>query len=437
MKNQSRLLKLFALALLAFGFAVAKDWSDVSAHDGHKHKRAPASKRKQPKARPADSGDKVEKPSGDSLTISMKRNLAGPGSISPNFTRTPDGGVLLSWLEPAGDQGFALRFAIRRGDNWTAPRTITTRRNFMKHPAELPIVTMLSDNNFVALWTQGKGESDEGEDAYACASRDGGKTWSTPARTHRDDSAAEHGLVSMTPAGADAATIIWLDGGNGKTTELKQATLKADGSVSGEVSLDDDVCACCPTSILNTPDGSLLAYRDRTPDDIRDISFVRFREGKWSAPQSLHQDGWRINGCPTNSVQLAAEGKRVTAAWFTAANNQGKVKVAFSNDGGGTFGAPLQVNEAMALGRASVALLPDGSALVAWAEKAPNASRILVRRINADGKLSGVTAVATGTKAFPRLERASEQMMIVWSDKASVRTALISPGSAGQQASNK
>ena len=138
----------------------------------------------------------------------QRPNPARPGSISPNFTRTPGGGVLLSWLEPVGKPDYALKYATRQGESWTAARTVATRRNFMKHPAELPVVTMLSENNFAALWTQGKGESDEGEDAYASVSRDGGRTWAKPFRVHRDDSKAEHGLVSMARRDAETATII-------------------------------------------------------------------------------------------------------------------------------------------------------------------------------------------------------------------------------------
>jgi uncharacterized repeat protein (TIGR04052 family) len=46
MKNQPRLLKLFALALLAGGFAMLHDLPDASAHEGHKKGHAPATAKK-------------------------------------------------------------------------------------------------------------------------------------------------------------------------------------------------------------------------------------------------------------------------------------------------------------------------------------------------------------------------------------------------------
>ncbi|MBK9709072.1 MAG: metallo-mystery pair system four-Cys motif protein [Acidobacteria bacterium] len=46
MKNQTRLFKLFALAFLVGCFAIAKDWQDVSAHEGHKKGHAPVTAKK-------------------------------------------------------------------------------------------------------------------------------------------------------------------------------------------------------------------------------------------------------------------------------------------------------------------------------------------------------------------------------------------------------
>lgn len=47
------------------------------------------------------------------MQVRLLDNPAAEGSICPNETRTGDGGVVLSWLEPSNDS-LALRFAIRR-----------------------------------------------------------------------------------------------------------------------------------------------------------------------------------------------------------------------------------------------------------------------------------------------------------------------------------
>lgn len=219
--NPSVLLVLSMIMCLVMADPIA------AAPEGHQRKRAVASRQKLKRLRARTTAEPhLQKTASPLMTV--QRNPAVPRSISPNLTRTPAGRVLLSWLEPKGNSEYGLRFAIRQQDAWTEVRTVTTRRNFMKHPAELPVVTMLSENNFVALWTQGKGVSSDGEDVYASGSRDGGRTWLLPVRVHRDNSTAEHGLVSMLATGADQAMIVWLDGRDEKATQLMQAALNAD-----------------------------------------------------------------------------------------------------------------------------------------------------------------------------------------------------------------
>src|SRR5687768_11438827 len=70
---------------------------------------------------------------GDRVAIGPIDTLASPaapGSGEPNLARGPDGRVYLSWLEPSGDSGHALRFAILQDGAWSAPRTIAQRSDF-------------------------------------------------------------------------------------------------------------------------------------------------------------------------------------------------------------------------------------------------------------------------------------------------------------------
>ena len=67
-----------------------------------------------------------------------------------------------------------------------------------------------------------------------------------------------------------------------------------------------------------TAEGPVVVYRDRSEaeKEIRDISIVRLKGKKWSAPRPVFQDGWRLNGCPVNGPAVAAAGRRVAVAWF-------------------------------------------------------------------------------------------------------------------------
>jgi hypothetical protein len=50
-----------------------------------------------------------------------------------------------------------------------------------------------------------------------------------------------------------------------------------DGTLGKEVLLDGRVCECCATSAASTPDGIAVVYRDRSKEEVRDISIVRLR----------------------------------------------------------------------------------------------------------------------------------------------------------------
>jgi len=252
----------------------------------------------------------------------------------------------------------------------------------------------------------------------------------------------------MAPLGSDKVAIIWLDGREEAKSErsmLMQTTFDINGAAGPESILDPDVCSCCPTSIERTSHGLFVAYRDRDRTDqgaIRDISVLRFEAGKWSEPRRLNRDGWRLDGCPTNGVDTAVNRSRIAVAWFTSADDRAQVKLAFSNDGGGTFTAPIQIDEGHPIGRASVALLTNGVAIVSWVERADSKINLMARGVAPDGQISPAVIVASDTAdsiGYPRIKPAGDRAMVAWGAAQGarrVRTAMISTKQEAQVARN-
>jgi hypothetical protein len=168
-----------------------------------------------------------------------------------------------------------------------------------------------------------------------------------------------------------------------------------------------------------TADGPVVAYRDRSDGELRDIAVVRLRDGRWSEPRTVHADGWEISGCPVNGPSIAASGRRLAVAWFTAANDVPRVKLAFSDDAGASFSEPVVVvDDGAPLGRVETLLLDDGSALVCWMESTPEGGAIRLRRVRAGGQRdAAITIASSGTarsNGFPQLARAGELLIIAW-----------------------
>jgi hypothetical protein len=175
--------------------------------------------------------------------------------------------------------------------------------------------------------------------------------------------------------------------------------------------------------------GPIVAFRGRTDDETRDISVSRLVDESWTEPVTVHHDGWHLNGCPVNGPALSASGRDAAVAWFTAPQDEGHVFVAFSQNAGTTFGAPVRVDESGSLGRVDVELLPDGAAMVSWIELAGKQASFMVRRVERSGGRSAATTVTTlGTNrssVYPRMARRGNEIIFAWTDpeSLSVQTA--------------
>jgi hypothetical protein len=220
---------------------------------------------------------------------------------------------------------------------------------------------------------------------------------------------------------------VWLDGrkfgkaGHDASNEMMliSTTIDPGGRLGPEVRLDERTCDCCQNSAAMTADGPIIAYRDRSPDEIRDIFVTRRVSGTWTPGVAVHADNWKINACPVNGPSIAASDRRVAVAWFTAANDSARVKVAFSDDAGATFGAPVRVDGGTPAGRVDVELLPDGAALVTWIERTGgDTAAVRARRVGRDGRVGSAMTVATSSAArasgFPRTVITGSDAVFAW-----------------------
>lgn len=356
---------------------------------------------------------------------------AGLGSGQPNLAVSPDGRVHLSWIERLGEGRYSLRFATKEGNGWSTPKVIAEGSNWFVNWADFPSMVALPDGSLAAHWLAKSGPGTFEYDVNISRSFDGGKTWGKPFVPHQDGVKAEHGFVSMFAAQDGSLAAVWLDGremkpggdghghGQGNMT-LRYVKINRGGTLSDEAVLDSRVCECCQTSAAMTADGPVVVYRDRSEQEkeIRDISIVRLKAGKWSAPRPVFQDGWQLNGCPVNGPAVAAAGRRVAVAWFTGANNSSRVKLAFSNDAGESFAEPITVDDGSPTGRVDVMLLADGSAIVSWLEKLPEGGAVRIRRVKPDGKRDeSITVAPSGTarsNGFPQMVRAGDTLVFAW-----------------------
>ena len=383
------------------------------------------------------SGQAAQKPAAQlaALKIVQLDSPAGADTAEPALTVEGDRAIL-SWLERHEDH-VMLKYSERKAAGWSASQTVIANEKLMVMPADVPSVRALPDGTLVAAWLEDNGGDGESYDLYLSTSKDG-RTWSKPSTPHHDGTKTQHGFPSLVTTPGGGFSVLWLDGrgqnpetGKGDMT-LRAADYGADGVERRETVIDNRVCDCCPLSTAWTSDGLVAVFRDRSPEEIRDIAISRLTAGKWSAPVPVHRDGWKIEGCPVNGPSVSARGASVAVAWFTTENKSERAFVAFSTDAGKTFGEPIRLDDGVAFGRVQIAVLKDGTAAASWVDFTEKRSLLKLRRLDKTGARGPSVMVAEGIgSAHPKLAQVRDELLFAWVESTrgttQVRTARALP----------
>jgi hypothetical protein len=256
--------------------------------------------------------------------------------------------------------------------------------------------------------------------------------------------------VTLYPYGDNIAAV-WLDGrtmfidgefayetatGEKLGTSLRYALFDAAGQRLVDESIDDMVCDCCQPDIAFPGDEPILIYRDRTPDEVRDIVVRRMVDGEWQSLQALPADNWTIEACPINGPAIAADGNDVVAAWFSAPDDEPMVRFARSSDGGATFGDAVDVDTEGSFGYVDVELLANGDGVVSWLRSSGDDLALVTRRISPAGELHPIERVTIVDLSrpldFPQMRTAGDRLIFLWTDYTRGSDVMTGIGRYGQ-----
>lgn len=388
------------------------------------------------------------RPDSDQFQVTELSSPAGPGSEAPNLARGPDGRIYLSWTESAGAVSRLAYSELGEG-GWSVAGRVAEGENWFVNWADFPALLPLGEGRLAAHWLVRSGPGTYAYDVHVGLSADAGRSWQSLGPVHDDATETEHGFVAFYPYRADDGKLwpglVWLDGrkmagadgehgskdkASGMT--LRHARIQPDGSRTEELELDGLTCDCCQTAAVSLGETVLIAYRDRSEDEIRDIHLQRRDSGGWRDQGELFPDRWQISGCPVNGPALDARGDRVAIAWFTAAHDRPVVKAGISHDAGRTFDF-YELEAGNVLGRVDVALTVDGAA-VSWLAGTASGAAIRLQAFGADGAPSGkpltiVESQASRGSGFPQLISSGNDLLLAWTDVNSkpsrVRTSKI------------
>lgn len=369
---------------------------------------------------------------------------AGSAAAQPSLSRGKDGAVNLSWIERSGN-GHRLKFARYANARWSATRTIAEGDNWFVNWADFPSTTQLPDGT---LWAHNLVKSAKGTYAYDVVlyrSSNGGNTWSAPIRVNDDGTPTEHGFATLWPWSKHELAIAWLDGRNtdggnhdahaghgdatGNMMTLRAAVYDGKGRKTAEWPLDASTCDCCQTDAAVTDNGPVIIYRDRDPQEIRDVFTVRHADGRWQTPKAVAADQWRMPACPVNGPALAANGRSVWAAWYTGSGNAPKIRVAYSGNSGAAF-QPARTIRSSAEVQGRVDLAADaGGAWLLWSEESA-AQTLWLNRLARNTSPAGNPILLATLKGrgrgtgFARMQQTVHGLYVVWTDVIDGRPVL-------------
>jgi hypothetical protein len=322
------------------------------------------------------------------------------------------------------------------------PALIATGSNWFVNWADVPSIVSLdrSGNQIMAHWLQMSAEGTYDYDVVCAISKDGIRSSESPFVLHDDGVAAEHGFVTMISE-KNGAFVTWLDGRNTKTplpeTTTDQAvghehdghghggtmpmTLRATwvdnrGEKTNDLEIDNRVCDCCQTDAVMTDSGPVVVYRDRSNEEVRDISIAKYKNEKWTS-HKVHDDNWKITGCPVNGPAVAYYNSLLAVAWYTEMNGSPKVYLATSKDDGDTFSQPILIDGVKPFGRVDVTITDKNQIIVTWLNTEEEKIYIKASVVK-DGLIAadGITLMETESSrssGFPIIEMVDDNLVMV------------------------
>ena len=313
----------------------------------------------------------------------------------PLLAKTAKGAVMLSWTEKdaQGMVSFCVAFSKDNGKTFSEKKTIYSGTGIGNSRMMRAKVLSKKDGSFVAVFanrgeaaaaSSGRGGGRSSNLVY-CVSKDGAATWTAPQPV---DSDPKQGIVrgffdAVVMSNDEIAVTYLKDVANSTKHEERDLRLvvSKNGVMQPEKLIDPVVCDCCPINLFVDAQGALnVVYRDNN-NDIRDMAKMVSTDNAetFSKSQILHNDGWKIMGCPHSGAVSSINEKGALISWFSGAESEKGIRLT-TQDGKKllVINDPSAKNQALVGGaQASVLLWEQNKA-------EDGLSQIAFRKINND-----------------------------------------------------
>ncbi len=354
------------------------------------------------------------------IPFNFGENNAEPNLVSRN------GKLSLTWISSERNKEAKLFYSEYKNGSWIEPITIASGKDWFVNWADFP-ANAINKNLLLSSYLKKSAKGTYTYDVVLNLQNLEGNYIKKDLLLHTDGIQAEHGFVSMLPNKNDGFFITWLDGrntvtknndGHHKPMTIRFAEITKTGIIINEKELDSSTCDCCQTSMIDTKNGPIIVYRNRSKAEIRDIFITRKIKDNWTKPVAVYNDNWKINGCPVNGPKVIANENNIATAWFTVKEENPVVKIAFSDDFGVNFDTPIIVSEKGVLGRVDAVFLNKYEVLVSYIETDDLGTFLKCKKVHKNGNISEtiiIEKIDSGRNSgVPQLEIFNNQIFAVW-----------------------
>jgi len=376
----------------------------------------------------------------------IKTNFSEESS-EPNLHTSDSGEIYLSYISSNLNSNESKLFYSLfdfYNDSWGESNLIVKSSKMFVNWADFPKITANELNGISAHYLEMSSEEKFSYDIKVVNSKNKGNTWSIPLKLHSDSTKTEHGFVSTINVN-NRFLSTYLDGRQNELSKndnsikpqmtLRGTSYNIDGKILEDQLIDNRVCDCCQTDLAITKNGrSIVVYRDRSRNEIRDIYYSYKDENTWSNPLSIFNDNWVISGCPVNGPAISTFNNTSAVVWYTFSNNNNQLKVAFSNDISSGFDIPIIVNANDPIGRVDIELLDQNTALISYIDIIDGSAYIKLQMITSDRNQNKLLIIDESSEnrssGFPviTLDKEKNKTIIAWTEnkeKFKIKTALV------------
>ena len=357
----------------------------------------------------------------------------------PNLFQVHDSMVIMSWVSYVNDTTDALLFSRLDNNVWDSPVEIARGHDWFVNWADFPSIISFDSTgtNLAAHWLQKSDEGTYDYDVMVSVSNDNGNSWSSPFTPHDDGIASEHGFVSMLPFSRDSSYIVWLDGRNTKTVidsinntkgamALWGGVFTSDGRMAWAKELDNRVCDCCQTDLVVGGNNTFALFRDRSFDEIRDISFATLSKTNRPEIHKAFSDNWLISGCPVNGPASISIDDKILVANYAAPDNNTRINLTLIDTKTKETILLDSLKYDGILGRLDLAKNGD-NILLSWIEEKDDFAYVMINSMSPENlkilKPEKVAKVSSSrASGFPRVIAYKDGFLVAWIDNQKVKT---------------